>query len=365
VSRIGTRNTAAWEAMQRARPTLDEIEKLVSARNVPAALAKITEADAALAKVEAIDKNWREPVVERAWLAFRTARLYRRTDPELAKAIEVGLGHADRALKMAPNDLGAVEVRGSLHYWQWINNLAPEGQADALLSSAEADFTAVTAANARAATAWNALSHLRINKGQFSEAKLAAERAYNSDPYLVDIDRTIYRLFGASLDLGLRDEARKWCTIGNTRYPENFLFTECKLWLYALRGSEPSMPEVWKQYDSVVAASPAGREEYYKRKGKLMVALAFLRAKQPDSARALVDANQGDAEIDPRLELANLAAIVYAQLGDKDKALAALAKFLAANPQQRAFAAASNDNSWWLESLRSDPRYQSLVKSVN
>jgi hypothetical protein len=31
------------------------------------------------------------------------------------------------------------------------------------------------------------------------------------------------------------------------------------------------------------------------------------------------------------------------------------------NPQQRAFAAA--DKSWWLEGLRSDPRYQALVKS--
>ena len=38
-------------------------------------------------------------------------------------------------------------------------------------------------------------------------------------------------------------------------------------------------------------------------------------------------------------------------------------KYLAANPNQRAFAA--NDKSWWLKDLRSDPRYQALVKPPN
>jgi hypothetical protein len=40
-----------------------------------------------------------------------------------------------------------------------------------------------------------------------------------------------------------------------------------------------------------------------------------------------------------------------------------IAKWLALNPNQRAFAA--KDQSWWLEGLRSDPRYQALVKSSN
>jgi hypothetical protein len=52
---------------------------------------------------------------------------------------------------------------------------------------------------------------LLINKGELAQAKLAAENAYKADPYLTDVDRTILRLFLASLDLGIRDEAKKWC----------------------------------------------------------------------------------------------------------------------------------------------------------
>jgi tetratricopeptide (TPR) repeat protein len=139
---------------------------------------------------------------------------------------------------------------------------------------------------------------------------------------------------------------------------------ECKLWLYALRGGgKPNMNEVWKTYDEYVKVSPVNVQEFDKLKGRLMVGLAFLRADQPDSAKALAAANQGNADIDPRGDLTNYAASIYFQAGDKDKALELIAKYLALNPNQRAFAA--KDQSWWLEGLRSDPRYQALVKSSN
>ena len=72
---------------------------------------------------------------------------------------------------------------------------------------------------------------------------------------------------------------------------------------------------------------------------------------------------RGDSQIDPSGELTNLAATVYAQLGDIDTAIELTAKYLAANPNKRAFAA--NDKSWWTKNLRSDPRYQALVKTSN
>ena len=358
VSKAGTRNATAWDAMQRTKQTLGEVESLFRARDVPATMDKIAQADAELAKVEGIDKSWAQPIIERAWLQFRKVRLLKPSDPEFAKTLELGLSHADRALKVTPNDAEAVEVRGTLYYWQWLNNVISD---TTRLAMAERDLTQATAANNRSATAWNALSHLLLNKKKYSEAKLAAENAYKADPYVTDADRTIYRLFGASLDLGFRQDATKWCAEGYARYPQNYLFTECKLWLYALPGPKPVMADVWKQYEAVVAAAPANRQDFYKLKGKLIVGVAFIRAGQPDSAKALADANQGDSEIDPRGELANIASIIYAQTGDKNTALEYLAKNLAANPQQRAFAA--NDKSWWLQDLRPDPRYQALVKA--
>ena len=364
VSKAGTRNASAWDAMQRARQTTREVDALIKARDVPSALQKLASADSALAKVEALDENWREPIVARAWLAYRKARLIGASDENFSKTVDAGLAHAERALKKAPGDADAIEARGTLHYWQWLNNLTPNPTAaNALLASAEQDLRASIAADQRRATAWNVLSHLLFNKQQLSQAKLAAEEALNADPYLTDVDRTIVRLFGASADLGLRDEAVRWCNEGNRRFPDNFLLTECKLWLYTLPGPKFDMADVWKTYEQIVQIAPPNRQEFYKLKGKLMVALALVRANQLDSAKALAATSQGDSQVDPTGELMNIAANVYAQAGDKEAALELIAKYLAANPNQRAFAA--NDKSWWLKDLRSDPRYQALVKPPN
>jgi Serine/threonine protein kinase len=363
VSRVGTRSAAAWEAMQRAKETEAEIDALAQASDVPAALRKVAAADSALANVETLDPNWTAPIVERAWLGFRASRLPAATSPDFTKWIDAGLANAERALKKSPSDAGALEARGTLHYWQWLNNLAPNPAASlALFASAERDLRAATLANDHSATAWNYLSHLLINKGELAEAKMAAENAYRADPYLRDADRTILRLFFASLDMNVPIEAAKWCNEGRSRFPQNYLFTECKLWLYALpTNTPPDMRDVWATYDEYIKASPPNVQEFDKFKGKLIVGLALVRAGMKDSAEAMAAANQGDAQIDPGGELTNLAINVYAQSGNKDAALSLIARYLAANPQQRESAA--NDKSWWLESLRSDPRYQALVKN--
>jgi len=364
-SKIGTRNAAAWEALQRAKQTLAEVDVLIRARDVPAALAKISAADSALAKVEAMDGNWRTPTIERGWLAFRAARLVGSANPAFAKWMDTGLAHADKVLKKAPNDVDAIELRGNVRYVQWLNNVAPNPTAAAaLLAFAEQDFRAATAANTERASAWNSLSHLLNNKGQLAESKLAAERAYNADPFLLNVELTIFRLFLASADLQFREEAAKWCGVGQARFPENYRFTECKLWLYALPSVEkPNMQEVWKTYDELVKVSPANLQELKKLAGKLMVGLAYLRAGFPDSAKALAESNQGDPQIDPRAELTYYASMIYAQAGDTETAVDLLAKYFATNPQQRALAA--NDKSWWLKSIRSDARYKALVTGSN
>jgi hypothetical protein len=51
--------------------------------------------------------------------------------------------------------------------------------------------------------------------------------------------------------------------------------------------------------------------------------------------------------------------LARAQLGEKDRALALLGKFFASHPQQRKFA--GREETWWLESLRDEPRYKALI----
>ncbi|HEX5439207.1 MAG TPA: protein kinase [Gemmatimonadaceae bacterium] len=361
-SRIGTRNEAAWESFRHAKQTEAEIDALVAAHDVPAALAKASQADSALATVESIDRGWATPSTERAWLGYHMALFVTPASPDFPHWVRAGLTHDSVALARSPTDISAIEARGTLHYLQWLVNPPNPTAAAALLASAEHDLRTVTQANTQQASAWNTLSHLLINTGQLAEAKLAAENAYKADPYLRDVDKTILRLFLASLDLGIRSEAERWCKEGQIRFPHNYRFTECKLWLYALpAATPPNMAEVWQTYDDYVKVSPANVQSFDKLKGKMMVALAYVRAGKADSAEAIANAVEGNPQADPTGELTNYASIIYAQSGDKDKALELIAKYLAANPQQRAFAA--RDQSWWLKDLRSDPRYQALVKA--
>ena len=118
------------------------------------------------------------------------------------------------------------------------------------------------------------------------------------------------------------------------------------------------MAEAWRHYDTYVAATPANLREYRLRKGRLIVALAFVQAGRRDSAEALAAANQGDSLIDPARELTTLAAIVYARAGAREKALALIGKALARAPSLVEW----NDQSWWFSDLRSDPRYKALLR---
>jgi eukaryotic-like serine/threonine-protein kinase len=361
-SRVGTRNSQAWEGMQRASQTIGSVDQLLAAGNMDAALRTYAAADAELVAVEALDPAWPEPIVRRGHLAYQQARLFLRTDKDRVPGlVEQATAHAERALQKAPQDADALELRGTVRYWSWLNNLAPNPDAAAqLLTSAEADFKAATVANSLQASAWNSLSHLLFNKNRTAEGKLAADRAYRADPYLTAVDATIARLFGASLDLNLPTEARNWCEEGRRRFPDNPRFEQCRLQLHMLKSSsKPAVPELWTIYDEFVAASPPQIQEFNKLKGKMFVAIALIRAGLPDSAKAVARSARGNPEIDPAGELQYLESIVLAQAGDSDGAIRLLTRYIAANPQQRDYW--KNDETWWLDDIRDDPRFQALI----
>jgi serine/threonine-protein kinase len=361
-SRGGTRSSQAWEAMQRATQTVANAEALLAGGNADAASRALMAADSQLAQVEALDKSWGEPITQRGWLAYRQSRLLGPGDPaQIPKWIDIGMAHATRAVEKAPNDANALELRGTLRYWTWLNNLAPDAAtAASLFEGAEADFRASTVADKLQATAWNSLSHLLLAKSQTAEAKIAADNAYRADPYLVDADKTVWRLFQASLDLNIPTEAKKWCDEGARRFPGNFRFVQCRLSLYALKtATRPVVADVWAVFDEFVKRSPPNLRPFNDLKGRMWVALALARAELPDSARAVAKGGRGTPQIDPAGELFYLEGIVRAQVGDTDEAIRLLRRFLAANPQQSAFS--GHDESWWLDEIRDDPRYRALI----
>ena len=360
-SHVGTHDVHAWEAFQQARETMAGADPLLASGNVQAASARLAAADSELAHVETMDTHWAAPIVQRGWIAYRQARLLGPGDPtQFPRWLGIGAAHAERAVAMAPNDADALELRATVHYFSWLMNLAPDAAASAqLIAGAERDFRASVKANPLQATAWNTFSHLLLAKSQTAEAKLAAQSAYDADPYLTDVDKTIWRLFQSSLDLNERTEADKWCATGQKRFPDNYRFTECRLWLFTLEGKKPNVDSLWSAYHAYVTRSPANLQSFDSLKGGMITAIGLIRAGLPDSARAVAVRARGTPQIDPAGELTYLEAIVRAQVGDKDDAIRLITRFLAANPQQRAFA--GHDESWWLDNLRDDPRYRALV----
>ncbi len=360
-SRLGTRNAKAWEILQQAENLTEEVDPLLTSGDTAAAARRLAEADSALAKAQSLDPNWVKPIVSRGWIAYRETDLIPGFDkPYYSKWLGQGLEHAGRALRIQPNDPEALELRGTLEYWRWLINLEPDqAKAAKLLADAERDLRAAVAANVNAASAWAWLSHLLMSQSQEAEAKLAALRAYEADPYLSSVRQTLWRLFQTSLDLEDQQEATHWCGEGHRRFPNFHRFTECQIWLFALKGVKPDVPKAWQLFEQYDQLIPRSTREFTHRWGQMIVAMALARAGLADSAKRVAERARADAAIDPTRDLAQLEAVVHVILGDRDEALHLLSTYVAANPQFRATMA--RDEGWWWKDLRDDPRFAALA----
>src|SRR5215216_3335800 len=196
------------------------------------------------------------------------------------------MGHVDRALKLQPNDPDALELRCTLRYLRWL-----------------------------------------VNKLETAEAKLAALRAYEADPYLAKANLTVWRLFATSLDLEDGVEAKHWCDEGQQRFPNDARFAECQIWLFALKGQKPDIDKAWQLLEEYVRLSPPNQRDFLRLRAQMLVAMALARAGLADSANAVAIRSRADATTDPPRELVSFEAIVRTILGQKDEAIRLLANY--------------------------------------
>jgi serine/threonine-protein kinase len=365
-NRVGTSNTKAWELLQQAGKLSKDVEPLLAAGDTAAAARRLAEADSLLEAAERLDPDWATPSIERGWLAYHQTDLVSGFDKEYYdKWTGRGLENADRALGLKPGDPDGLELKGTLAYLRWLLNLDPDqAAARKLVAGAEADLRAAVTAKPTAAWAWTVLSHLLIGQGQTAEAKLAALRSYEADPYLSTAKQTIYRLFTTSYDSEDRREAEHWCGEGVRRFPDYYRFTECQLSLLGLKGGvKPDIPKAWELLGQFVRVTPPNLRPYHTLYGQMLVAMALVRAELPDSARAVALRSRGNPTVDPTHDLAYFEALVRAQLGEKDEAFRLLGTYLAANPQMRS--GMVKDETWLLRDLRSDPRFVTVVGTPN
>lgn len=359
-------NVDAWVLVQRAAELESEAGRLAALEDAEGAVRRLASADSVLAHAEDQAPEWSVPPARRGWLAYGRARRGGFDRSAIPALLEQGRAHAERALAIDPQDADALELRATINYWSYLLNLTSgPGEAERLLEQAEADFHAATAADPTQASAYSSLSHLMMNQGQTAQAKLAAEQSYEADPWLINANLTLLRLFQTSLDLQDEREARSWCNEGARRFPNDYRFVACRVWLLALPTTTPDsvaarLDDAWMQCEAVVELSPSSLRDFNRSHCRMLIAMALFRAELPDSARAVAERARVGPDIDPIRELAWLEAIVLTWLGDHEAAVDRLSLYLAANPGQvEAFA---RDDTWWLRDLRPLPGYQRLVR---
>ncbi len=359
--RAGTTNLDAWVLVQRGARLRKDAEALLAAADTAAAGRQLASADSLLARAATLDGKWVRPWVERGWIAYQQLDLGGPFDkPYYSRWLTTGLEHAGRAIAINGSDADALELRGTLRYYQWILNLAPSaGAAGALLAGAEGDLRGSVGSNQQQAGAWALLSHLHMRLSQTAEGKLAALRAYEADPYLAQAASVLWRLYQTSLDLEDGIEAAKWCAEGGRRFPDDRNFVECQITVSALPGQRPDVTRMWQLLDENVKLYPPNQREYRRRRGEMLVAMTLVRAGLPDSARRVAERARTDATVDPSRDLVYIEAMLRNMLGDRDEALRLVSSYLASNPQDRESMA--KDYTWWWRGLRDDPRFRQLV----
>jgi TolB-like protein len=359
-ARSARHDPRAWHLFQHAEDLSKDVDPLLIAGDTAGAAGRLLRADSLLQRAEAIEPDWIRPAISRGWLAFRQLDIIGTFDKaHYERWTTAGLVHANQALRLDRTDPDGLELRGTLRYYRWLVNLVPDSAASArLVAQAEADLQQATESNPNAAFGLSLLSHLLMAQSRMAQAKLAALRAYEADPYLATARQTIWRLFQTSLELEQSAEARRWCQEGERRFPEYFRFTECRLWVFALKDQEPDIDGLWRFYRRYLEVSPpnAVLNRHY---GLMLVAIGLARAGLRDSSVSTALRARADSTVDQTRDLALLEAIARTLLGDRDEALRQLEVYYKANPHLRA--SMPQDQSWWWRDLRQDPRYWELV----
>ena len=305
-----------------------------------------------------MDARWNEPLVARS--AISLTRAIAAENSRGAKPwIEKGIRDVDVVLARSARDAGALETRGTLRYYAWAYSLGTTpAEREALLNGAESDLRTSTEIDPTRASAWNRLSAVYSQKDNTAQAKIAATRAYESDAYLTGTDAVLWRLYATSYDLEQFNDAVRYCDDGAKRFPSNFRFIRCKLWLQTV-GSVPADPSLaWRDYEKLKSVASADEWKALQHEAKMLVGASLGRAGATDSARNVIASARPRPEDDKEGEIAGLEAFIRTLLGTKQdttESFNILGRYVAGSPHHREGLA--NSQSWWWRDLKRDSRF--------
>jgi serine/threonine-protein kinase len=343
----GTESGAARELAgkaQRAREEAREIAESPHAEDVGTALEALHRADSLLALAGTADPAWLRVWIERGWVTADRARLLSGT--ERVRALRNGLLIAEEAVRRAPSDPGALELRGTLRV-RLIEELQTDGDEPDRMRRAESDLRSALDADSTLSRGWANLSHLLWIKGSTAEAAIAARNALREDTYLAEAADIYRKLFFSDLMLGNYHEAGEWCRRGRLTFIDDWRFVECELTL--MRHDtfvRPNPDSAWRlvkvldRLDPPARAHAEGRA-YLPIYRRLVAATISARVGRREQARSELAAARRAVENDTTLarDLGYDEAYLRLVLGERERAATLLREYLRARPLARDYLA--------------------------
>jgi eukaryotic-like serine/threonine-protein kinase len=325
----------AWDLVLRAEEIRRQTDRL-TLRDSLTARGLFREADTLLGRAQGLDSAWAEPTTIRGWLAYDQAGWgFGAVDSggvprgRVATAwITTGIRRANEALRVAPGDPGALELRGTLRYRGWVmSTFAGVRDTTGELALAETDLRAAAEAPGSARPrALSTLSSVLQFAGKLDEANIAARQAYEADAFFTDADGTVLRLFDTSLELGRFGDAAGWCDRGVQTFPDNWRFRMCRLRLLAWSPEiRPDVPTAWHLLSELDSLALPDERTWLLPQMRLAVAAVIAAAGLRDSAERVIAAVGSRASGDP--DLLYYEALARARLG-QTRAVARLLQVL-------------------------------------
>ncbi|MDQ2890846.1 MAG: serine/threonine-protein kinase [Gemmatimonadota bacterium] len=356
----GTSSVQARRLVLQAVELRDEAATIAAdtrAGNSSDAIGLFQRADTLLAAAEVADPNWVQPLIERGWVMWGTARVL---SPKAgSRQLRLAQEYAEQALRLAPNNPEALEFHGTVLWELARNAINDRADPSSYISASTRDLRQAVAIQPTLARAWSALGTVLYYTGDVAEANMAARRALAADAYLENAPAILYQLYTSEELLGNYPAARQACSDGR-RFPNDWRFVECRLTLMPFESGPANPKAAWAlvaQLDSMDPPVQAAASQYSYSPifWRMEAAVISARAGQSDSARAVIAwaehqiGNDSSARIDLDYDEAN----VRLALGEPVIALRLLTEYAAARPTLKPYI--GRDPRF--ATLRTDPRF--------
>lgn len=331
--RAETESHDAWQLLQRARREANVGWDAFVRGEGSYAAAMLGRADSLLAEVARLDDEWAEPPLLRAELAERRAvvgRFFRPAGEARSPAafLREGVTHVDQALELDPGSARAWELRGALGMAR-LSLAPPSGAGEYLRIEEEAvrDLERAVGLDPFLARAWSRLASIHLSRGEFEEARRAAETARREDAFLERGVETGVTLAEATFELGDEAGALRLAREGQRRHAGT-AFEELELRILAWGSrTPPDVDRAWELVERIRSEPGTSFQAGLEPILEMTVAGVLARAGLPDSARAVMEGAHRAAPDDPRLLRREVA--VRARLGETDPAVTLLEGLLA------------------------------------